>query len=193
MSGAIALLALLVASAQETHTRWRGTVTVTGTIHEPAAYHPYKTTVTLRLREGERTAVDGGFRVPLLSDSSTIHVEHSLFQLDGSLICSGTGTEEIKNGPIGYLETRDDATRYHLAIPRAFGAYACGQNRKTTGNRIVVIGLGDHEPARIETEDSRVRVVPQSDPVMRGTFESRKSRRAVRYEYKVEWFVTRSH
>ncbi len=49
---------------------WQGTVAVDGMIYEPSGYHPYKTTVSLRLREFERVAVPGGFRVRLVSDGS---------------------------------------------------------------------------------------------------------------------------
>lgn len=193
MRGAIAVLALSMAWVQEPQVDWHGTVTVTGMIHEPEGYHPYTTTATLRLHEGERVRTDGALRVSLISDSSMIDVEHSLFQSDGSLVCSGSGTEELPNGTIGYLETKGRKTRYHLAIPRAFGAYACGQNRKTTANRFVIVGSGDHEPVRIETEDREVRFLVEADSVMRGVFESTKSRGAVSYEYKVEWNVVRSN
>jgi type 1 glutamine amidotransferase len=168
---------------------WRGTVVVGGMIHEPGGYHPYKATVTLRLRESERIAVPGGSRVILTSDGSLNEVETSVHQESGLLLCSGTGTETL-TGRMGYLETRTGKTTYHLAIPRAFGAFACGRNHAIKRDRVVVIGRGDPEAAEIETADSVVRVL--EDGAMNGSFRSSRTREPVRYEYGVTWSLTRS-
>jgi hypothetical protein len=168
---------------------WRGTVVIDGMIHEPGGYHPYKATVTLRLRASERVAVSGGSRVTLASDSSVSNVETSVHQESGLLLCSGTGTETL-TGRIGYLETRAGKTTYHLAIPRAFGAFGCGRNHAIKRNRVVVIGQGDPEAAEIETADSVVRVLEHGD-AMKGSFQSSKTRPPVRYEYSVTWSLTR--
>ena len=74
---------------------WQGTVIVDGMIYEPSGYHPYKTTISLRLRESERVAVAGGFRVPLVSDGSVYETVTSVHQTEGPMLCSGTGTETL--------------------------------------------------------------------------------------------------
>lgn len=84
------VIALLAVSAL-----WQGTVIVDGMIYEPGGYHPYKTTINLRLRESERVAVAGGFRVPLASDGSVYEVVTSVHQTDGPKLCSDTGTETL--------------------------------------------------------------------------------------------------
>lgn len=184
----LAWLALVGASGAGA--TWRGTVTVEGMIHEPGGYHPYRTTVTLFLREAERIAVPGGSRVPLVSEASVIEVETSVHQEDGLLLCSGTGTE-VLTGPLGYLETSAGRTTYHLALPRAFGAFACGRNHTIKRDRRIVIGAGDPEAAEIETADSVVRALEPGGS-MKGSFLSSKARGPVRYEYRVSWSVAPS-
>lgn len=170
---------------------WQGTVIVDGMIYEPSGYHPYKTTIALRLRESESVAVPGGFRVPLVSDGSVYEVVTSVHQTDGPMLCSGTGTETLTGRAVGYLETKAGKTSYHLALPRAFGAFACGRNHATGANRFVIVGLGDPEAADIETADPLVRALEAGDSLMKGSFESKKTRGVVRYEYNVSWTVTR--
>jgi hypothetical protein len=179
------------AASPEAEKSWRGTVIVDGMIHEPSGYHPYKTTIDLRLRESERVAVPGGFRVPLASDGSVFEVVTSVRQTDGPMLCSGTGTETLTGRTIGYVETKAGKATYHLALPRAFGAFACGRNHTTGANRFVIIGLGDPEAADIETADTVVRALQAGESVMKGAFQSKKTRGAVRYEYDVSWSVTR--
>ena len=179
-------IALLAVSAL-----WRGTVIVDGMIYEPGGYHPYKSTINLRLRESERVAVPGGLRVPLASDGSVYEVVTSVHQTDGPMLCSGTGTETLTGRTVGYLETKDGKTRYHLALPRAFGAFACGRNHTTGADRFVIIGVGDPAAADIETADPLVRALPAGESVMKGSFQSKKTRGVVRYEYNVSWTVTR--
>ena len=180
------MISLLAASAL-----WQGTVIVNGMIYEPGGYHPYKTTIGLRLRESERVAVPGGFRVPLVSDGSLYTVQTSVHQTNGPMLCSGAGTEMLTGRTIGYLETTAGKTTYHLALPRAFGAFACGRNHTTGANRFVIIGLGDPEAADIETADPLVRALEADGSLMKGTFRSAKTRGPVRYEYNVSWSVTR--
>jgi hypothetical protein len=182
------LLGLIVASGPSGV--WRGTVTVNGMIHEPGGYHPYKSTMTIALREGQRVAVPGGYRVSLVSEGSRNEVATSVHQIGGSLLCSGTGTETL-DGRFGYLETKGDKTTYHLAFPRAFGAFACGTNKAIKRNRVVVIGAGDHEAADVETVDDAVRAVQRDGTVMAGSFRSTKFRQPVTYEYEVTWSLTR--
>ena len=158
-------------------------------VREPGGYHPYKTTLSLVLREAERVAVPGGSRVWLVSDDSRSEVVTSVHQENGPLLCAGTGTETL-SGRIGYLETRAGATTYHLAIPRAFGAFACGRNLRTKRDRVVVIGAGDAEAAEIETADA-ARSLERRGTVMTGSFRSTKSRQSVSYEYEVTWSLTR--
>ncbi len=131
MCNLISILTLVLAGAPGSETMWLGTVVVEGMVHEPGGYHPHTTTISLRLRESNRVPIDGGFRVPLTSRSSTSDVKHSLHLTDGLLVCSGTGRETLTNDTFGYLETKAGRTVYHLAIPRAFGAFACGLNRST--------------------------------------------------------------
>jgi hypothetical protein len=181
-----ATIAFLAAAAV-----WQGTVIVDGMIYEPGGYHPYKTTISLRLRESERVAVTGGFRAPLVSDGSVYETVTSVHQTEGPMLCSGTGTETLTGRTVGYLEATERKTSYHLALPRAFGAFACGRNHTTGRDRWVVIGLGDQEAADIETADPLVRTLEATDSVMKGAFQSKKTRGAVRYEYSVSWSVTR--
>ena len=154
---AFSAVLLLAVAAGPVGAAWRGTVIVEGMIHEPGGYHPYEATIKLHLREAGRKAMPGGFRVALVSDGSINAVRTSVHQTDGPTLCSGTGTETLAQRPIGYLETRAAQTTYHLAIPRAFGAFACGHNNAIKRDRVVVIGHGDPEPAEIETADSVVR------------------------------------
>ena len=180
------VIALLAVSAL-----WRGTVTVDGMIHEPSGYHPYKTTIGLRLREAERVAVPGGFRAALVSEGSVYQVQTSVHQTNGPMLCSGTGTETLTGRTIGYLETKAGKATYHLALPRAFGAFACGRNHTTGADRFVIIGLGDPEAADVETADPLVRALEAEGSLMKGAFRSSKTRGPVRYEYDVSWSVTR--
>ena len=169
---------------------WRGTVTVEGMIHEPGGYHPYRTTMTLLLREADRVAAPGGSRIPLVSEGSVQDVETSVHQESGLVLCSGTGTEAV-TGPLGYLEIAAGRTTYHLALPRAFGAFACGRNHTVRRDRQIVIGVGDPEAAEIETADSVVRPLEPGGS-MKGSFLASKTRGPVRYEYRVSWSVTPS-
>ena len=179
------------AASPEAGASWRGTVTVDGMIHEPSGYHPYKTTISLRLREAERVAVPGGFRAALVSEGSVYQVQTSVHQTNGPMLCSGTGTETLTGRTIGYLETKAGKATYHLALPRAFGAFACGRNHTTGADRFVIIGLGDPEAADVETADPLVRALEAEGSLMKGAFRSSKTRGPVRYEYDVSWSVTR--
>ena len=181
-----AMIAFLAAAAV-----WQGTVIVNGMIYEPGGYHPYKTTISLRLREYERVAVAGGFRASLVSDGSVFETVTSVHQTEGPMLCSGIGTETLSGRTVGYLEMKTRKTSYHLALPRAFGAFACGRNQTTGADRRVVIGLGDLEAADIETADPLERTLEAADSVMKGAFQSKKTRGAVRYEYSVSWTLTR--
>jgi len=178
-------------ASPEAGASWRGTVTVDGMIHEPSGYHPYKTTIGLCLREAERVAVPGGFRAALVSEGSVYQVQTSVHQTNGPMLCSGTGTETLTGRTIGYLETKAGKATYHLALPRAFGAFACGRNHTTGADRFVIIGLGDPEAADVETADPLVRALEAGGSVMKGSFRSSKARGPVRYEYDVRWSVTR--
>ena len=181
----------VTAATPEAGASWRGTVVVDGMIHEPGGYHPYKTTIGLRLREAERVAVPGGFRAALVSEGSVYQVQTSVHQTNGPMLCSGTGTETLTGRTIGYLETKAGKATYHLALPRAFGAFACGRNHTTGADRFVIIGLGDPEAADIETADPLVRALEAEGSLMKGAFRSSKTRGPVRYEYDVSWSVTR--
>ena len=180
------VIALLAVSAL-----WRGTVTVDGMIYEPGGHHPYKTTINLRLRESQPVAVPGGSRVPLVSYGSVYEVVTSVHQTEGPMLCSGTGTETLTGRAIGYVETKAGKATYHLALPRAFGAFACGRNHTTGANRFVIIGVGDPEAADIETADPLVRALEAEGSLMKGTFRASKTRGPVSYEYDVSWSMTR--
>jgi hypothetical protein len=103
----------------------------------------------------------------------------------------GHGTATLPNRAIGYLEMKAGRTTYHLVIPRAFGAFTCGQNQVIKRDRVVIIGDGDPESAEIETANTVLRMLASTGSVMKGAFESTKSRGQVRYEYKISWSVTR--
>ena len=79
---------------------WQGVVKVDGMIHEPGGYHPYVATITLRLREGERVGVPGGFRVPLVSDGGVNDARTSVHQEGGLLLCSGIGSGDAEAAEI---------------------------------------------------------------------------------------------
>jgi len=183
--------AAALAVLAQTTAPWQGFVRVSGMIHEPGGYHPYSATITLRLRESERVPVTGGFRIPLVSDGSVNEAQTSVHQVGGPMLCSGVGSETLPDGPIGYLEVKGGRTTYRLAIPRAFGAFACGKNRAIRRNRVVTIGVGDPLAAEIETQDSVVRELGQRNSVMQGSFEATKARGPVRYEYSISWAITR--
>jgi hypothetical protein len=183
--------AFATTASPEAGASWRGTAIVDGMIHEPSGYHPYKSTIGLNLRESPRVAVPGGFRVALVSDGSVYEVQTSVHQTNGPMLCSGTGTETLTGPTVGYLETKAGKATYHLALPRAFGAFACGRNHTTGANRFVIIGLGDPEAADIETADPLVRALEANGSLMKGTFRSSKTRGQVSYEYDVSWSVTR--
>jgi hypothetical protein len=127
--------------------------------------------------------------VSLVSEDSVYHVQTSVYQSDGLLICSGIGTETLTGVAIGYMETKAGSTIYHLVLPRAFGAFACGRNRKVRADRVVIIGRGDHEARDIETEDASVRTLERG--AMEGSWKSTKTPGAVRYEYSVSWSISR--
>ena len=187
----VSALLLLVARVPEYGPSWSGTVNIDGMIYEPGGYHPYSATITLRLREADRSVITGGFRVALVSEGGTNDVRTSVHQTGGLMLCAGTGTETLPGRAIGYLERKADQTTYHLAVPRAFGAFACGHNRAIKRDRVIIIGDGDPEPAEVETSDSVLRALDDTNSVMAGSFESTKTRGAVRYEYKVSWSLTR--
>lgn len=188
---AASALLLIVAGVAEAGHSWRGTVKVDGMIYEPGGYHPYGATINLHLHEGERSVVRGGFRVALVSDGSTNDVRTSVHQTGGLMLCSGTGTETLPRRAIGYLETKAGQTNYHLAIPRAFGAFTCGRNHAINRDRVVTIGDGDADPVEIETSDSVLRTLEEANSVMKGSFASTKTRSVIRYEYKISWSLVR--
>jgi hypothetical protein len=190
LSGLLVATAALPASAQ-TETVWRGNVRIEGMIREPGGYHPYVTTVILRLREGGRASVPGGVRTPLISDGSVMDVRTGVYEDTGQRVCVGTGTEELPGRRLGHLETKQGRTSYHLVIPRAFGAFACGTNNVIERDRRVIIGLGDPETGEIETADSVPRVLEQGGSVMRGAFRSATHRNGNDYEYVVSWSASR--
>jgi len=187
----VGALLLMVAGMPESGASWRGTINVDGMIYEPGGYHPYVATITLHVHEAERWALQSGYRVALVSEGGTNEVQTSVHQTGGPMLCRGTGTETLPSRSIGYLESKGGRTTYHLAVPRAFGAFACGHNRAIKRDRVIVIGDGDPEPAEIETSDSVLRTLDETSSVMAGFFESTKTRGAVRYEYKVSWSLTR--
>jgi hypothetical protein len=189
---ALGVFALAMTAPPASGYSWSGIVTITGVTHEPpAGYHPYTATMTLRLLEGDRVAVAGGFRVPLFSHGSRNAAQTSVHQADGLTFCSGRGEETLPSAVIGYLEARGGRMTYHLALPRAYAAFLCGENHASPWNRVVVIGRGDPESAEIETEDSVVRVLEDGDTLMKGTFEATMTRSPNHYEYSVRWLLTR--
>jgi hypothetical protein len=50
---------------------------------------------------------------------------------------------------------------------------------------------GDLEAAEIETSDPLPRMLDEANSVMKGSFESTKTRGAVRYEYNIRWLIRR--
>jgi hypothetical protein len=89
------------------------------------------------------------------------------------------------------VETTAGTPTYHLAVPRAFGAFACGKNHALKRDRVVIIGAGDPEPAEIETADSVRRTLERGSSMMQGSFDSTRTRVDVRYEYKISWSLNR--
>jgi hypothetical protein len=192
MQMALGVLSLALAAPGASGYSWSGVVTVIGITHEPpAGYHPYAATITLRLLEGPQVVVAGGVRIPLLSHGSRNAARTSVHQADGLTFCSGKGEEALPRAVIGYLEAKGGRTTYHLAVPRAYAAFLCGENHASPWNRVVVIGRGDPEPAEIETEDSVARVLENGGTRMEGAFDSTARRGPNHYEYTVRWSLTR--
>jgi hypothetical protein len=183
---------------------WIGTAQVDVLIRQPGGEHPYTTDFVLQYSEGARIPVTGsggrrvGDQVQLIPRRIAIDVRHEVRHADGRSICKGGGEELVANGPLGALRLPADGNPgdigwYQLVLPRAIGAFACG-DKVNAGDRWVVVGTGlfqatgdvraaDGESRRLESDGSR----------MRGEFRFSDSDRGgqVRHDYRVRWNLER--
>ena len=192
---------------------WTGSAQVDVMIWEPGGEHPYTTDFQLEYREGERTPIIGlsgvvvGYRVPLVAQRVVISVRHEVRDAQGRSICTGGGDETVRDGPDGVVivpvSTRElsdvlgstvpIAGAYQLVLPRAVGAFACG-NKKNTRDRWVVLGSGLFHPAgNIETADPTVRPLGPGGSRMEGSYKSTDAPRGdpVRHDYDLKWNLQR--
>lgn len=185
---------------------WIGTAQVDVMIWEPGGEHPYTTDFELEYREAGRTPIQGakgtlvGHRVRLVPQRIATRVHH---EVRGLLNCRGAGEELITGGPEAQLvvplrgkEAVDavgfrvpPAGTYQMVLPRAIGAFACG-NKRNAG----VVGSGLFHPAGdIDAADHEVRALEATGTRMRGsyTFSDASRRQPVRHDYKVTWDLRR--
>lgn len=204
-------LSMTLRASSESPPTWLGTIAITAVVEDQtgAVLHYYRTTTTLHLRESHGKVVDGALRVPLISVLTVIHYAdcmeassesfgHSgpeLESLDDNVgaesTCLGIDAERIVDETLGYLETRDDKTVYYISIPKAFGTFACDENRSECLKRALVIGQGDLESAVVEAGDSEARMLSDGGSLMVGNFEVRRDRSTAVYNYSVMWRADR--
>ncbi len=192
---------------------WVGAAQVDVMIWEGGGEHPYRSDFTLEYVEAGRTPVRDasgaivGERVRLAPRRVVLRVHQ---EVRGLINCRGEGEEVIADVPdaelvvplagkdlasaVG-LVTRPTGT-YQLILPRAVGAFACGNRRNTTGRR-VGIGSGLFH-ADLEVADIERRSLEAGGARMRGTYEERHERafgepaqHVVRYHFKVSWDLRR--
>jgi hypothetical protein len=194
---------------------WSGTARVDVMSWEGGGEHPYQTDFELRYREEAPTELRNtagrlvGHHIRLAPERIALKVWH---QVRGLLNCIGAGQEEVTEDPGSAIVTplRHEALAetvgvaippsgaYQLVLPRAYGAYACGQGNRNRGNRRVGIGSRLLSPD-VEFDDREVRFLDAGGGRMRGTYTYRRSRSAdgsvqhlVRKEIRVEWDLRRS-
>lgn len=201
MAFSVALLSVVV---------WAGTARVDVMIWEPGGEHPYTTEFQLEYSEVGRTPIHDskgtliGHRVRLLPRRIALNVHH---QVRGLLNCTGAGREVVTDGPNGELvlpvpgkAVVDDvgfrvprAGAYQFVLPRAVGAFACG-NQRNAGDRWVIVGSRLYHPAgHIEAADAEPRVLEAGGTRMRGSyaFSDASRQQPVRHDYKVDWDLHR--
>jgi hypothetical protein len=184
---------------------WRGTARVDRMIWESGGEHPYTTDFTLEYRETSRSPIRDatgaviGHRVRLVPSRIALRARH---EVRGLLNCTGGGQEMVADAPDAALVVPVGGSGsgpggvYQLVLPRAIGAYACG-NKRNAGDRRVSIGTGLF-PADVEVEDAESRSLEGNASRMRGAYQDRHSRNysasaqhRVRYEFNVEWDLHR--
>ncbi len=189
---------------------WVGTAQVDVMIWEPGGEHPYTTDFELEYREAGRIPIQNakgtlvGHRISLVPQRIATWVHH---EVRGLLNCRGAGEELITGGPdaqlVVPLRGKDvvdavgihvpPAGAYQIVLPRAIGAFACG-NKKDAGDRWVVVGSGLFHPAGdIDAADHEVRLLGATGTRMRGSyaFSDASRRQPVRHDYKVTWDLRR--
>jgi hypothetical protein len=197
----VALLSMVV---------WTGTAQVDVMIWEPGGEHPYKTEFELEYREAGQTPIRDskgilvGHRVRLFPQRIALKVHH---EVRGLLNCTGAGQEVVTDGPDAELvlplpgkEVVDDigfrvppAGAYQLVLPRAIGAFACG-NKRNAGDRWVIVGSGLYHPSGdIDAADAEPRVLLAGSTRMRGSyaFSDAARHQPVRHDYNVKWDLQR--
>ena len=189
---------------------WTGSAQVDVMIWEPGGEHPYKTDFELEYSEGARAPILSsrgtlvGHSVRLIPRRIAIDVRH---EVRGLANCTGGGQEVVTGGPDGAMampvqgkEFTDPvgfrvpaAGAYQLVLPRAIGAFACG-NKRNAGDRWVVIGAGLFHPAGdIHAADARPRLLESGGSRMQGSYEFSDASRGlpVRHDYHVKWDLRR--
>jgi hypothetical protein len=193
---------------------WTGTAQVDVMIWEGGGEHPYTTDFTLEYRESQPIPVYGpqgdlvGHHVRLVPQRIALKAHH---EVRGLLNCTGGGEEVIAEGPGGELVVpirgkqvemavaagvvAPSAGAYQLVLPRAVGAFACG-NKRNTADRRVGIGRGLFF-TDVEVADAQLRSLDGGSN-MRGAYHERHERNyggspqhLVRYEFNVKWDLHR--
>jgi hypothetical protein len=129
---------------------WVGTAQVFVMNWEGGGEHPYRSGFQLRYREGEGVALRDargavvGRRVPLLPER--IHL-----------------TEAAIAAPL------QGRASYQLVLPRAYGAYACGQGQRNQRDARAGVG-GRIFPADLEFDDDGPRFLDAAGTRMQGTY-----------------------
>jgi len=200
---------MMIGSALLAAAVWSGSAEVDVMIWEPGGEHPYSTVFQLEYREEARVPIfdaEGslaGYSVRLVPQRIDLTVHHEVRHADGGSICSGGGRELVSGGPearivlpvrgealSGVLGFRPpDVGAYELVLPRAVGAFACG-DRRNSRDRWVVIGSGVFHPeGDVEAADTQVRALDSGGLRMAGsyTFADAPRESAVRHDYKVRW------
>lgn len=188
---------------------WSGSAHVDVMIWEPGGEHPYSTVFQLAYREEARVPIldsEGtlaGYSVRLVPQRIDLTVHHEVRHADGRPICSGGGREVVSGGPEAriVLPARGDTLAsvlgfrvpdsgaYEIVLPRAVGAFACG-DRKNTRDRWVVLGSGVFHPeGDVEVADTQVRALDSGGLTMAGayTFTDAPRESPVRHDYSVRW------
>jgi hypothetical protein len=192
---------------------WTGTAQVDVMISEGGGEHPYTTDFTLQYRETSRTPVRDangvvvGHRVRLAPQRVVLKALHEVRGLSN---CTGGGEEVVTDAPEAEVVvpiSGKDLTAavglvapptgtYQLVLPRAVGAFACG-NKRNTRDRRVAIGTGLFH-ADVEVADVESRSLESDGARMRGEYEERherhfgdSTRHVVRYQFNVKWDLRR--
>jgi len=193
---------------------WIGTAQVYVMNWEGGGEHPYRTDFELIYHEASPTEVRDargtlvGHRIRLIPERIALKVQHEVV---GLLNCVGTGEEVVRSAaegaiviPVRGQQVRGTDDRpipsfgaYQVVLPRAYAAYACGENQRNKGDRRAGIGRGLFY-ADVEFGDRGARSLDSDGDRMHGAYEYQRERSAdgsiqhlVRKEIHVKWDLRR--